>query len=161
MAKTTNRLTVAASNVTGFVGNGSLGVRLTDGDLGVVINTDTKKFAAVASGNAALEGVDGLTVTGAGSIRINKLGEAINQTITTPDGPVTLDFAGNTDITQVRSTLNLQFQNFVSVTNDNNLCNGCSGSSSKRVLQCTVFGSRNNFFHRNLTFFNFYSPACR
>jgi hypothetical protein len=118
VAKSTNRLTIAASNVEGFVGSGSLGVRVTDGNLGVVIRTDTKKFAGVASGSAALEGVDGLTVTGSGSIRMNKLGEAINETITTPDGPVTLDFAGSTDILQVRSTLNLKFQNFVYASGD-------------------------------------------
>ncbi|MGV2340336.1 MAG UNVERIFIED_CONTAM: hypothetical protein LVR18_42230, partial [Planctomycetaceae bacterium] len=97
VAKSPDRLTIAASNVEGFVGSGDLGVRVTDGNLGVVIKTSTKKFAAVASGSAALEGVAGLTVTGAGSIRINKLGEAINETISTPDGPVTLDFASNTD----------------------------------------------------------------
>ncbi|MGV2332769.1 MAG UNVERIFIED_CONTAM: hypothetical protein LVR18_01025 [Planctomycetaceae bacterium] len=88
VAKSGNQLTVAASNVTGFVGTGDLGVSLSDGDLGVVIKTDTKKFAAVASGSAVLGGVSDLTVTGSGSFRINKLGEAITETIRTPDGDV-------------------------------------------------------------------------
>ncbi|MFM8476957.1 MAG: beta strand repeat-containing protein, partial [Planctomycetaceae bacterium] len=118
VAQSPDRLTIAASNVEGFVGSGNLGVRVTDGNLGVVIRTNTKKFAAVASGNVALEGVAGLTVTGAGSIRLNKLDEAISETISTPDGPVTLDFSSSADIQQVRSTLNLQFENFVYASGD-------------------------------------------
>ncbi|MFN9291339.1 MAG: hypothetical protein ACK6EB_24975, partial [Planctomyces sp.] len=86
--------------------------------LGVVVKTDTKKFAAVASGNAALEGVNGLTVTGTGSVRINRLGEAITETISTPAGNVTVDFSATTDVTQIRSTLNLQFQNYAYASGD-------------------------------------------
>ncbi|MGV2342092.1 MAG UNVERIFIED_CONTAM: hypothetical protein LVR18_51710 [Planctomycetaceae bacterium] len=118
VAKSGNKLTVAAAGVTAFVGTGDLGARVTQGKLGVVIRTDTKKYAAVASGLAALEGVDGLTVTGSGSVRINRLGEAITETISTPAGSVLIDFAGNTDISEVRGTLNLQFQNFVYATGD-------------------------------------------
>ncbi|MGV2332774.1 MAG UNVERIFIED_CONTAM: hypothetical protein LVR18_01050 [Planctomycetaceae bacterium] len=71
-----------------------------------------------ASGDAALEGVSGLTVTGTGSVRINKMGEAVNETITTPSGNVDVVFADGTDILQVRSTLNLQFENFVYASGD-------------------------------------------
>ncbi|MFM8729115.1 MAG: hypothetical protein ACKON9_28770, partial [Planctomycetaceae bacterium] len=118
VSKNGSKLTVAASAVTAQVGTSELGVKVTDGNLGVVIRTDTQKFAAVASGSAALEGVDGLTVTGTGSVRINRLGEAITATISTPAGNVTVDFAGTTDITQIRSTLNLQFQNYVYASGD-------------------------------------------
>jgi hypothetical protein len=118
VAKDGSKLTIAAAGVTAFVGTGNLGVRVTDGKLGVVVKTDTKKFAAVASGTAALEGVDGLTVTGTGSVRINKLGTAIDETISTPSGDVTVKFDNGTDILQVRGTLNLQFQNFVYASGD-------------------------------------------
>ncbi|MGV2332770.1 MAG UNVERIFIED_CONTAM: hypothetical protein LVR18_01030 [Planctomycetaceae bacterium] len=118
VSKSTDKLTVAAAGVTAFVGSGDLGVRVTNGKLGAVIKTDTKKFAAVASGDAALEGVSGLTVTGTGSVRINKMGEAVNETITTPSGNVDVVFADGTDILQVRSTLNLQFENFVYASGD-------------------------------------------
>ncbi|MFN5796002.1 MAG: hypothetical protein ACK5AN_00615, partial [Planctomyces sp.] len=117
-SKSGSKLTIAAAGVTAQVGTSDLGVKVTDGKLGVVVKTDTKKFAAVASGNAALEGVDGLTVTGTGSIRINRLGEAITETISTPAGNVTVDFSATTDVTQIRSTLNLQFQNYVYASGD-------------------------------------------
>ncbi|MFN9039054.1 MAG: hypothetical protein ACK5YO_22340, partial [Planctomyces sp.] len=58
------------------------------------------------------------TVTGSGAIRINRLGEAITETISTPAGNVTVDFSGTTDVTQIRSTLNLQFQNYVYASGD-------------------------------------------
>ncbi|MGV2341328.1 MAG UNVERIFIED_CONTAM: hypothetical protein LVR18_47555 [Planctomycetaceae bacterium] len=118
VSKDGSKLTIAAAGVTAFVGTGNLGVRVTDGKLGVVVKTDTKKFAAVASGTAALEGVDGLTVTGTGSVRINKLGTSINETITTPSGDVTVKFDNGTEILQVRGSLNLQFQNFVYASGD-------------------------------------------
>ncbi|MGV2341353.1 MAG UNVERIFIED_CONTAM: hypothetical protein LVR18_47700 [Planctomycetaceae bacterium] len=118
VAKDGSKLTIAAAGVTAFVGTGNMGVRVTDGKLGIVVKTDTKKFAAVASGTAALEGVDGLTVTGTGSVRINKLGTAIDETITTPGGDVTVKFDNGTDILQVRGTLNLQFQSFVYASGD-------------------------------------------
>ncbi|MGV2341325.1 MAG UNVERIFIED_CONTAM: hypothetical protein LVR18_47540 [Planctomycetaceae bacterium] len=118
VSKDGSKLTIAAAGVTAFVGTGNLGVRVTDGKLGVVVKTDTKKFAAVASGTAALEGVDGLTVTGTGSVRINKLGTSIDETITTPSGDVTVKFDNGTDILQVRGTLDLQFQSFVYASGD-------------------------------------------
>ncbi|MFN9287254.1 MAG: hypothetical protein ACK6EB_04230, partial [Planctomyces sp.] len=62
--------------------------------------------------------VNGLTVTGTGSVRINRLGEAITETISTPAGNVTVDFSGTTDVNQIRSTLNLQFQNYVYASGD-------------------------------------------
>ena len=113
ISKDGSKLTVAAAGVTAFVGSGDLGVRVTDGQLGVVVKTDTKNFAAVASGNAALEGVPGLTVTGSGSVRINKLGTAIDETISTPGGDVRVKFDDGTDVLQIRSSLSLQFESFV------------------------------------------------
>ncbi|MFN9295487.1 MAG: hypothetical protein ACK6EB_46025, partial [Planctomyces sp.] len=118
VAKSGTKLTVAAAGVTAFVGSGDLGVRVTDGKLGIVVQTDTKKFAAVASGTAALEGVTGLTVTGTGSVRINKMGTTVDETISTPAGDVAVKFDSATDVTQIRSTLNLQFQNYVYASGD-------------------------------------------
>jgi hypothetical protein len=46
------------------------------------------------------------------------MGEAVNETITTPSGNVDVVFADGTDILQVRSTLNLQFENFVYASGD-------------------------------------------
>ncbi|MFN9294320.1 MAG: hypothetical protein ACK6EB_40070, partial [Planctomyces sp.] len=61
---------------------------------------------------------DGLTVTGTGSVRINRLGATINETIATPTGSVLVNFDTNTNVTQIRSTLNLQFQNYVYASGD-------------------------------------------
>ncbi|MFN9042237.1 MAG: hypothetical protein ACK5YO_38475, partial [Planctomyces sp.] len=101
--------TLAASNLNAFLGvnynaAGEFGVKVTNGQLGIVVQTDTAKFAAVASGNTALEGIDGLTVTGTGSVRINRLGATINETIATPTGSVLVNFDTNTNVTQIRST---------------------------------------------------------
>ena len=65
-----------------------------------------------------LEGVTGLTVTGTGSVRINKMGATVDETISTPAGDVAVKFDSATDVTQIRSTLNLQFQNFVYASGD-------------------------------------------
>jgi hypothetical protein len=46
------------------------------------------------------------------------MGEAVNEIITTPSGNVDVVFADGTDILQVRSTLNLQFENFVYASGD-------------------------------------------
>ncbi|MEN9556436.1 MAG: hypothetical protein RLZZ232_2722, partial [Planctomycetota bacterium] len=118
VSKNGDLLTVAAAGVTAFVGSGDLGVRVTNAKLGVVVKTDTKKFAAVASGNAALEGVSGLTVTGTGSVRINKLGETVDQTITTPAGDVDVEFTSAADVLQIHGSLALQFESFVQASGD-------------------------------------------
>jgi hypothetical protein len=115
-SKSGSQLTVAASNITAFVGSGSTGVQVTDGELGLVVNTTSKKFALVTSGDFAVTGVTGLTVTGSGSLKINRLGESINQTITTPDGAVTVSFPTNVDVTRAEASLALQFSGFVSAS---------------------------------------------
>jgi hypothetical protein len=45
ISKSSDRLKIAAAGVTAFVGAGDTGLQLTEGNLGVVVNTGTKKFA--------------------------------------------------------------------------------------------------------------------
>jgi hypothetical protein len=74
ISKSSDRLKIAAAGVTAFVGAGDTGLRLTDGSLGVIVNTSSKKFALVAGGSLALEGIDGFSVSGSAAVRINRLG---------------------------------------------------------------------------------------
>ncbi|MFN9221141.1 MAG: hypothetical protein ACK6D6_03430, partial [Planctomyces sp.] len=48
VAKSTEQLTIAATDVTAFVGAGGSGIKVTDAKLGAVINTAAGKFALVA-----------------------------------------------------------------------------------------------------------------
>ncbi|MFM8477691.1 MAG: beta strand repeat-containing protein, partial [Planctomycetaceae bacterium] len=84
VTSTADSLKIAASGVTGFVGADDTGVSLSSGNLGLVIDTNSGRYALVAAGEIAVSGIDGLTATGDASVRINSLGEAITETISTP-----------------------------------------------------------------------------
>jgi hypothetical protein len=113
ISKSSDRLKIAAAGVTAFVGAGDTGLRLTDGSLGVIVNTSSKKFALVAGGSLALEGIDGFSVSGSAAVRINRLGAAVDETITTPAGDVAVVFPSADEVLQVRGSVSLGISDFV------------------------------------------------
>ena len=97
---TTIQLLLGATDVTAFMGTGydtpdEVGVKVSDGTLGLIMERVTgvnpsSTYALEASGTAALVGIDGVTLTGSASVGINKTGADVNQTVTTPEGDVSI-----------------------------------------------------------------------
>ncbi|MFN9290907.1 MAG: hypothetical protein ACK6EB_22800, partial [Planctomyces sp.] len=87
-------------------------MRLTGGNLGLVVNTNTKKFALVADGSATLKGIDGFTVSGNAAVRINMLGTTVNETISTPAGDVAVVFSSAEEVQQVSGSVMLSISDF-------------------------------------------------
>ncbi|MFN6027058.1 MAG: hypothetical protein ACK49E_23110, partial [Planctomyces sp.] len=115
----TTRIKVAAAGIQTFLGSGGTGVRLSDGQIGAVIDKPVggeAKYAVVASGTAALVGIPGLTLTGTMNARINRLGAAINTVISTPAGPVQVRFDDGTNVTQFGGSARLAIGGFVELT---------------------------------------------
>jgi hypothetical protein len=83
-SKSENQLKVAAAAVTAFVGAGDTGLRVSGGNLGLIVNTDSKGFAAVAGGTVSLVGIQDFSISGSASVRINRLNAPVNETIRTP-----------------------------------------------------------------------------
>ena len=118
IANTTDLL-IGASGVTAFVGttsaSGNIGVELTGGQLGLVIysttsgNTTTNTYALIASGQITPEGLPSdLDLSGAIAIAINNTGNAISQSITTPDnGVINVSFADGSAVQSVAGSVTL------------------------------------------------------
>ncbi|MFM7057153.1 MAG: hypothetical protein ACKO2P_09565, partial [Planctomycetota bacterium] len=115
----TSRIKVAAAGMQTFFGAGGTGVQLSQGTVGAVIDKPAggeAKYALVASGTAALVGIPGLTLTGTMNARINRLGSAIDTTISTPAGPVRVKFDSASDVTQFGGSARLAIGGFVDLS---------------------------------------------
>jgi hypothetical protein len=99
--------------VTAFVGAGDTGLQVTGGNLGVIVDAASKSFALVADGAVSLVGVSGFTMSGGGSVRINKLGTSINETLSTPAGNVVLNFPTTADVVELQGSVSLTVGNFI------------------------------------------------
>ncbi len=103
------QILIGATNVTAFVGttDGSYGVEISGGVLGMMVTTNTKSnatsYALNASGNLSLVGFTqsslgtGVTLTATASLQINTTGAAENQTIQTSGGAVQLNYTDGTN----------------------------------------------------------------
>ncbi|MFM7070646.1 MAG: hypothetical protein ACKO38_02490, partial [Planctomycetota bacterium] len=101
-SKSGETILVGVAGVRAFMGtttsNGPIGLEVTNGNLGLVLKNG--KYALTTGGNVALVGLDGLEISGGFNVRANKLGTPINETISTPAGPVTVRFtSGASELT--------------------------------------------------------------
>jgi DUF4097 and DUF4098 domain-containing protein YvlB len=119
------------------VGSGDTGLRLTGGNLGVVVNTTSKKYALVAGGDVAIEGIDGFSISGGAEVRINKLGEAVNETITTPAGDVSVNFGTADDVLNVTGTVSIGISDFVDASASITVRKTTSGDLTHLTVQAT------------------------
>jgi hypothetical protein len=92
---TTTKLLIGASDGTIFLGSGAvtdpdaIGLSITGITVGVVLlkdGTNPSTYAMSATGDAALIGLTGLTVTGTFAVKINKTGALVDETINTGAG---------------------------------------------------------------------------
>ncbi|MFO0203740.1 MAG: hypothetical protein ACK528_11495, partial [Alphaproteobacteria bacterium] len=118
----TTRIKVAGTNIQAFLGAGrgtadEIGAKLNDGQFAAIIDKSEANsgYAFVAAGDAALVGVDGVTLEGSADVRVNRLGYAIDQTITTPTGAVQVKFDDATDVTEFTGSVTLAIQDFFRV----------------------------------------------
>jgi hypothetical protein len=110
-------------------------LRISNGGLGVVVDTTTKKYAAVASGAVSLAGVDALQFSGSASVRINTLGTSINQTISTPGGDVIVSFPTSANVLQASGTVSLGVSDFVDASATINVEKVTSGDVTTLLVQ--------------------------
>ncbi|HCP12342.1 MAG TPA: hypothetical protein DIT89_08415, partial [Planctomycetaceae bacterium] len=138
ISKAADRLTVAAAGVTAFVGAGDTGFGVTNGSLGVVVDINSKKFALVANGTASLSGIAGVSVSGSGSVRLNRLGVPVLETISTPAGDVALNFPSNDDVTQLSGSITLDVSGFVGISATIAVEKTTTASSTTLIVQASA-----------------------
>ena len=121
---TESKITAAGTDISAFVGAGSVGVQVSDANLGFVLaqSRDSREsqpspsgFALVADGSAALVGVPDLTLTGHLEVQVNRMGDEVHETIVTPGGSVVIDFDDSADLTRLAGTLTADVAGFVTL----------------------------------------------
>ncbi|MFN5586718.1 MAG: beta strand repeat-containing protein, partial [Planctomyces sp.] len=137
VTKSTEQLTIAATDVTAFVGAGGSGIKVTDAKLGAVINTAAGKFALVAEGAVKEQNLTGLTLGGNAALRINTLGAAITQTISTPGGSVTIDFPNADQVIRVQGSVKIGVGGFVDAGGDLVVEKRVSGDNTALLIQAS------------------------
>ncbi|MFN5899437.1 MAG: hypothetical protein ACK48Y_18070, partial [Planctomyces sp.] len=137
VTKSTEQLTIAATDVTAFVGAGGSGIKVTDAKLGAVINTAAGKFALVAEGAVKEQNLTGLTLGGNAALRINTLGAAITQTISTPGGDVTIDFPNADQVLRVQGSVKIGVGGFVDAGGDLVVEKRVSGDNTALLIQAS------------------------
>ncbi|MEX2495926.1 MAG: hypothetical protein WD448_07555, partial [Woeseia sp.] len=114
---TTTKLLIAANGITAFIGiedeegNEEIGLKIKNGTVGIVLfrsNTDTEsKYALIASGDAALVGLDGLQIEGSLGIELNRSGQAIDETIVTSSGNIDIEFSSSDEVQKFSGSISL------------------------------------------------------
>ncbi|TAN47733.1 MAG: LEPR-XLL domain-containing protein, partial [Methylococcaceae bacterium] len=114
------RIAAAITDTSVFLGvnagtEDELGVRISDASLGLLIfktryeddgaTLDTgNRYAMTGEGTGALVNIPGITLNGTLKLEINRSGAARDETLTTPTGSVTFDFADGTDLLRIAGT---------------------------------------------------------
>jgi len=118
-------LVIAADNINAVLGSPDVNVTISGGSLGLVIVPGSPPSYALItnSGTASLNGVQGLTLNGSLIVKVNTGVDAAtlaaaDETVNTPGGLVTLNFAGLTtnSIKDIEGTVNLTIQNFLTLS---------------------------------------------
>ena len=96
------------------------GVQITGATLGLVIIEGTPSvYALYASGTGTLVGYNNFSITATLAAEVNKTGAAVNETVTTSGGDVTVSYDDGTEIIVIQGTgISLGISGFVSVTGD-------------------------------------------
>ncbi|WP_416671883.1 DUF4347 domain-containing protein [Egbenema bharatensis] len=113
------KLQVGATNINAFVGANGTGLQVSGAELGLVVYSSDQTYALMASGSAALVGVDGITLSGSATLEVNRTGGAVEETIATAGQPVVINYKpeeGN--ITRVTGSLELDIAGFAQLSGD-------------------------------------------
>ena len=130
----------AASNVIGFMGE-NLG---TAGERGLRVQNINgaflmapEGFAMDASGSVSLVGMNGITLSGAASIRINNTVQPINETVATPAGDRQIVFATPALIQSVDGSLSAGINGFANLAGNFSIEKSIDGANAKIVAGAT------------------------
>jgi hypothetical protein len=107
---TTTQLLVGVDNFEAFFGNNyqqpdAIGVQLTNGQLGLIIEkdgTNDSVYAISSSGDAEFIGIDGLTIEGSLGLAVNRMGKTIEETITVNGNDIEIKFTEAQDVTRLQ-----------------------------------------------------------
>ena len=108
-----------------FQGADETGVKVTNGNLGLVLyktidyrqsDQPEMTYALSGDGEAALVGVDDITLDGTLAVNLNRTGTTIDETITTPNGEIAVGFDSEIDITQLSGTSNLKLADAAAIS---------------------------------------------
>ncbi len=134
----TTKVVVGATGVTAFMGDGTTGVRLTGGTLGLVLYPQAGTYALTMSGTATLLGISGVTLNGTVSARANTTGLVVNELITTALGSnVVVAFADTTIIKRLEGTVALDIGGFATLTGAYSFEKSGTGATSKVLVGAT------------------------
>ncbi|MGV2341512.1 MAG UNVERIFIED_CONTAM: hypothetical protein LVR18_48595 [Planctomycetaceae bacterium] len=117
----TNINAVLGSNPDGIIGNDDdVGASIANAKLGAVLYrtaAGATSFALDAKGTASLVGVDGFTLTGDLSARVNTTGGAMNESITLPNGETVSVVFGATEAAAVfKGTVTAEVSQFATIS---------------------------------------------
>ena len=90
-----NTLLIGAQNVNATFGSLGAGVSVTDATVGLYVaplNTLRAGYALSASGTAVLSGFSGVSLNATAQVRVNTLGQAVNQSVVVGGQTVTVAF---------------------------------------------------------------------
>ncbi len=160
---TSTQILLGISGLTAFVGdpgtgnNDQTGLTVTGGQMGLVLDqtgSAASTYALYASGNAALVGISGLTLSAQQvTLRKNTTGGAVSQKIATPAGSVAVNFtAGEGNLTSIGGVLTLGVAGIVSLTGDFGFSEITSTSGTQTTTKILVGASGvSGFFGANGT----------
>ncbi|WP_416671882.1 hypothetical protein [Egbenema bharatensis] len=112
---------------TGFETDDEVGLKISNVDLGLVLFKTIDyslpltaqtgmSYALFGEGSAALVGIPELTLEGTLKVELNRSGEKIEETITTPGGEVHVLFEQPGDFTRISGTAKLQISEYVALS---------------------------------------------
>ncbi|NEQ95341.1 MAG: DUF4347 domain-containing protein [Cyanothece sp. SIO2G6] len=116
----TTKLLASINNGYAFVGENytatdKVGASLTNVDLGLVLyktidyaqpsTTEEMTYALMGNGSLSLTGLPGISFESSNAtVQLNRTGQSIDETISTPGGSINVDFTETNDVTQVTAT---------------------------------------------------------
>ncbi|MGN7613297.1 hypothetical protein ACQZV8_14575, partial [Magnetococcales bacterium HHB-1] len=93
------KILAAGSDISAALEIGGKEVKLMEGRLGLLL--EANGFALEADGIASVELVDGITVFGGVEVDVNRTGHAVNESITTLNDTITIQFNDTNDVTNL------------------------------------------------------------
>ncbi|MEO1765022.1 MAG: hypothetical protein AAFR83_24430, partial [Cyanobacteria bacterium J06629_18] len=129
----TSKLLAGITNAYAFTGTGyntpeEIGIRIDDTDIGLALyktidhsqNAPQAQmtYALTGDGSAALVGIDDLDLEGNLSVQLNRTGNTVDETITTPGGTINLKFDQAADLTQISGDASLYVAGVAQIEGD-------------------------------------------
>ena len=133
----TTKVIVGATGVTAFMGEGTTGLSVANGNLGMVIFATAGTYALNMSGDASVSGISGVALTGRLAVRGNTTGLVVNELISTAGGSVAVSFADGTQVQEASGDITFAVAGFASLTGSYTFRKSGSGATGKVLAAAT------------------------